>query len=479
MVKEEFLMKKLIYYFCLLTIFSLYSCEKEELLQDSMTPKSLNDYKFVFKISTDELNLSTRSFSNKSDWEINDIIYIYIEGNKNEVCKITYLGDGQWSLDDIKTSTPFASKQGKLTAIYATNIDYVFDEFDYLFPDDELFVQGDILFTEDGTYEKKGEVICITLNMNKRPLNRIIIEGVDNGTTIESLTSPYKLKSSNPIIWDTNKSVGCFSYYNDSKTAVYFGVLDSYNDATKIRLRDNNGYIYERTYNHTPVLGESIIIYGPLSSQSDQWEKKVFVDGITLDKTALKLSIGDYYSLQANLKHPNATNPNLIWSSSNPAVATVNDRGYITAIQTGNAVITVTAEDGSAEASCNVTVASVEEFIEVGYNQRSFSNAGGIQISFNLSIYNGYSKPITIVDGLGFSSNNIDVLTSLSKFEASLSTNEIAPQEGTTCLVNLNFSKYFGYRTGTFYGNQNYVEIHFRVDGKYYTIKKYLPWELY
>ena len=65
------------------------------------------------------------------------------------------------------------------------------------------------------------------------------------------------------------------------------------------------------------------------------------------------------------------------------------------------------------------------------------------------------------------------------QFDASLGRNVIAPYEGTNCFVNLNFSRYFGYSTGTGTGNQNYVSLDFMVEGKYYTVNKYLPWRLY
>ena len=475
-------MKKLFYICCLFTVCLLHSCDKEEFGQTLISPKSLKDYKYVFQITSAESNMTTRAFSNKSDWQINDEIYFFIEGDKNEVCRITYKGEGEWILNEIKTMAPFANKQGKLVAVYSPNIVYtdVLVKDDVLFTEDgTLLVEGDVLFTEDGTYKKEDDVICITLNMNKRPLNRIIIEGVDDGTSIESFTTPYALTSLNPIIWSTMINGVPYEYDNSSRTAVYYGMIDSYDDATTIiRLRDKDGCIYERTYNKTPILGESIIINGPLSFQSDLWEKKVLVDDITLNANTLNLSIGDTYSLQASLKNPNATNTNLIWSSSNPNVATVNENGVITAIQRGNATIIVGAEDGSVEVSCNVIVANVEDFIDIGYNLRSMSNGGGIQISFSLPIKNDYIKDIKIVNGLRFGSNSVAVISSLSKFEASLGKNEIAPQEVSNCMVNLNFSGYFSFKTGSWAGNQNYLEIDFMVEGKIYTIRKYLPWNL-
>ena len=53
----------------------------------------------------------------------------------------------------------------------------------------------------------------------------------------------------------------------------------------------------------------------------------------------------------------NATNKTLTWSSSNTAVATVDQSGKVTAVAPGTAAITVTTNDGSGKvASCPVTV---------------------------------------------------------------------------------------------------------------------------
>ena len=53
----------------------------------------------------------------------------------------------------------------------------------------------------------------------------------------------------------------------------------------------------------------------------------------------------------------NASNQLLSWSSSNPSVATVDNRGKVTAIAPGTSTITAKANDGSGvSASCEVTV---------------------------------------------------------------------------------------------------------------------------
>ena len=80
------------------------------------------------------------------------------------------------------------------------------------------------------------------------------------------------------------------------------------------------------------------------------------VTGVTLSVESLTLNIDDVEALTATV-HPNdATNRNVVWESSNKAVAEVTPRGVVTAIADGTATITVTTEDGGFKATCRITV---------------------------------------------------------------------------------------------------------------------------
>ena len=81
----------------------------------------------------------------------------------------------------------------------------------------------------------------------------------------------------------------------------------------------------------------------------------VAVTGVTLDQTSLSLKVGKTATLTATVTPNDADNKNISWSSNNPNVATV-DNGVVTAVAPGNATITVTTEDGTFSATCNVTV---------------------------------------------------------------------------------------------------------------------------
>ena len=79
------------------------------------------------------------------------------------------------------------------------------------------------------------------------------------------------------------------------------------------------------------------------------------VESVSLDKTSYEMTEGDTFTLTATVKPDNATNKNVIWSSSNNSVAAVSN-GKVTALKAGAATITVKTEDGSKTATCEVTV---------------------------------------------------------------------------------------------------------------------------
>ena len=94
-------------------------------------------------------------------------------------------------------------------------------------------------------------------------------------------------------------------------------------------------------------------------------EEPVIVTGIVLDKEHIFFSEkGAKAQLEAQIMPENATNKNIIWSSDNNGVATV-ESGIITAISNGTAIITAESEDGGLKAFCKVEVKIPPATIEV------------------------------------------------------------------------------------------------------------------
>lgn len=79
------------------------------------------------------------------------------------------------------------------------------------------------------------------------------------------------------------------------------------------------------------------------------------VTSISIDKKELNLVSGEKSILTVTINPDYAENKNLIWSSSNENIATV-ENGEITAINPGTTEIKVISVDGDKEAICKVTV---------------------------------------------------------------------------------------------------------------------------
>ena len=97
--------------------------------------------------------------------------------------------------------------------------------------------------------------------------------------------------------------------------------------------------------------------------------ESVAVTGITLNAASGTLAPGATTTLTATVAPSNATNKTVLWSTSNSAVATVNN-GTVTAVGVGTATITATTQDGGFIATYALTVEAVKRgnlIGELGY----------------------------------------------------------------------------------------------------------------
>jgi len=105
------------------------------------------------------------------------------------------------------------------------------------------------------------------------------------------------------------------------------------------------------------------------------------VTGVSLNKSSLTLPVGGKEVLTATVTPHNATNRNVTWSSSNEAVASVDNKGEVTAHKAGEATVTVTTVDGSKTATCKVIVQHITNAnVEVGEVFAVWSENGRLHI---------------------------------------------------------------------------------------------------
>ena len=84
---------------------------------------------------------------------------------------------------------------------------------------------------------------------------------------------------------------------------------------------------------------------------------KEYVSSITLSETHKFMNVGTSGTLTATVGSDTATNKNIIWTSSDNSICSVDSYGTLNAGEPGIAVITVTAADGSiVSATCVVQI---------------------------------------------------------------------------------------------------------------------------
>ena len=133
-------------------------------------------------------------------------------------------------------------------------------------------------------------------------------------------------------------------------------------------------------------------------------QKPVAVTGVELAPSAVELCPGDTKTLTASVLPQNASNKEVVWQSSKPAVATVTGLGVVKAVAVGTTTITVTTKDGLKTDTCSISVKSpkltsskyfvgtskvrgVPALTKVASFKSGFDNAAA-----NLFIYNGSSE---------------------------------------------------------------------------------------
>ena len=153
------------------------------------------------------------------------------------------------------------------------------------------------------------------------------------------------------------------------------------------------------------------------------------VTGVSLNKDTTSIPAESTETLVATVLPENATDKSVIWSTSNPDVATVSNNGVVTAVAPGTAAISVTTTDGGFVESCTVTVTAVYHVTSVSLNTNQLNlntNCNAI-LTGTISPSNATNKNVV------WSSNNEGVAT---VFEGSV--HAVAPGTATITVTTVD-----------------------------------------
>ena len=169
---------------------------------------------------------------------------------------------------------------------------------------------------------------------------------------------------------------------------------------------------------------------------------KAKVVGVSLNRTAVTLYEGESFTLIATITPENATNKNVIWSSSNTSVATVAN-GEITALEVGSATITVTTEDGGKTAKCYISVKAKVESVSLDRTSITLTEGDTYSLTATITPSNATNKNVI------WSSNNTSVATvvdgKVTALKAGTATITVTTEDGgkmATCTVTVKAKVY-------------------------------------
>ncbi len=106
------------------------------------------------------------------------------------------------------------------------------------------------------------------------------------------------------------------------------------------------------------ILDEVLMIN---DSGDSSYVEPIHVSGVSISATSLTLEEGITKTITATVTPDNAEVKNVLWSSSNEKVATVNAYGKVTAVSAGEATITAKSLDKNITATCKLTVKKSSE----------------------------------------------------------------------------------------------------------------------
>lgn len=193
--------------------------------------------------------------------------------------------------------------------------------------------------------------------------------------------------------WGTNRKY----YPNTMQTGSYMFEQGMYNNSLETEV--TNGQLKLGLINQVWVAGNWCLFD---NFKLEYYGMVIPIETITLSASSLEYVKGETGTLDYVLFPENATYKNVTWKSANASIASVDEKGRVTALSEGTTTITATAKKGTATASCQITVtnnpATASSLI---INEIQASNVDMfVDPSFNyggwIELYNPTDKAVSI-----------------------------------------------------------------------------------
>ena len=181
---------------------------------------------------------------------------------------------------------------------------------------------------------------------------------------------------------------------------------------------------------------------GSISASCTIKVEPVKVDKIILNPTTMSVKVNSTSDIVAVIKPDNATIDELIWETSDPNIAKVDNNGRVTGVSEGTVVITARTPDGTVTATCVVNVVSntvPASSIKVNPTSTSVEIGSSSQLLVTIEPSNATERDVI------FESSNPSVVTvdsngKITGVNVGTATITIKTKDGrleTTCVVTV------------------------------------------
>ena len=212
---------------------------------------------------------------------------------------------------------------------------------------------GNYRLTANGFFRTKANAEAFAEYENKTENITAYLYAGNNQVALKSLYSS-ELSSNENGSWMTQST-------KDGQYHIFANTME-----TAAIVFDNGGLVNTIEFSHEGGSLDIGIVNGEWtencwclwdSFKLEWYGQQTSVSSVIMSTTAETLTVGRKLQLSATVLPAAATNKQLEWTSSNPAVASVDENGLVKALSVGYSVITAKSTDGSNKsAKCTVTV---------------------------------------------------------------------------------------------------------------------------
>lgn len=348
------------------------SCSKEQIVwQPEQENYGWHSARLTFEVrcaSFDQSGAGTRA-SGSYAWNDGDVVYLLLTDKDGGKIKGYVRYDGsthEWG------QVQYFGYKSHLTCTTERVAEAYFIEGENNVTHDTISIDDTkaVYACTDGSYVYPTDSNDMIVKVLLKPLTgRIRFRG-----TVSSTASISGVKTYTKFFCTTGQISESASAVNTTVTDtgytpyIYCLLMDESNPTLTVTTDKTYRTIFDAS-SSVLTAGSSGYLDLPTAEKHRGWITIVVVTGVRLDKSSLLLNKDETATLVATVMPEDATEPDLIWASSDTTVAKVDNNGRVTAIKAGTAMVTATSiSDASKKATCIVTIfdANGYEYVDLG-----------------------------------------------------------------------------------------------------------------